>query len=848
MYTKLLQQLKPQDVIIAVNNRLAIHLLEMLGQNGSAFPTPHIYSFKQYIEYLWRNNTTTTLLNDIQTHHIWKQILKNDDNLTINNTQACISLCEEAFDICQMWDINLDKYDYFITHEAKCFKAWQAAFLLYCQKHSCCTHSQALKHLIDNTHELGFSGTVTWVGFDTLTPRQMQWHTAINAHTKSSIFKVERQESKCLQYAAIDEADEIQVMVKWAIEQCKKHQKVACIIPDLSEKREAIIDAFRSYETGINGPLYNITAPKAIIANPMIESALHLISLSQQDIYVTEQLGPLLNTPYFSHNEHDQIWSSQLYETCHQDGLSQISRARLIQIIENIPSDEAHATAKEKWVKYFTQRKIDERMSPRQWSIFFSKQLANMGWPSNEKLDSLHFQSFTTFISLLEKLITLAQVAPSINFNQAIYYLSHLCHNTPFQAEGHNANIQVLGVLEAAVIPFDSAWVSGFSSQQWPMISAPNPFISIDLQRQLNTPHASLQREIFFNNQLFDSLRHVAPMVCFSYSKKINQAPSSGAHCIQKFFPLQFEIKKEPFFFDKNCLEYYDDKHARPYKEESIQGGTQVLQLQSNCPFQAFAKLRLKVHSPITLHDGINPAMRGQILHKILELFWKKNHSQQTLCQMSQEKIKEKIKKLSDQVIKNSYPSHIYPHLSTLLEIEKKRVIPLITAWLNYEKNRPKFTVIACEYKQKISINNLTITVKIDRIDQQPNGQELIIDYKTGSSNPNQWFQDPLQSVQLPVYSAFSSKKTQGIAFAEIRAQAIRFKGVCNNEAVVHKDIKTISNFHKDNWNDLNMEWKKKLKNVAYEFQIGNAGVEPLEPNKYCSHCQLFYLCRFNQC
>lgn len=848
MYTTLLQQLEPEDVIIAVNNRLAIHLLEMVGQERPVFPTPHIYSFKQYIEHLWQHNANAILLNDIQIHHLWRTILEQDDNLLINGVHACIKLCEDAFDICQMWNINSDQHDYFMTHEAKCFQRWQKQFLLYGEENNCCTHSQALKHLIECIEKNQLPPKITWVGFDALTPRQMQWHVALNQHTNSCIFQPEHMPPTCYQYCADDEKDEIQTMVQWATKQCQRHQHIACIIPDLNEKREAIIDAFKPYQANLEIPLYNITAPRAIITNPMIEVALHLITCSQQDIYVTEQLSPLLNGSFLSQHEQDQAWSSQLYEACYQDGFSQISRARLLQLIEKIPCNEQQQEGKSRWLNYFTKKKENGKKSPRQWSIYFASQLANMGWPSKQKLDSLHYQTLNAFLALLENLGTLIQVSEAMNFHQATYYLKYLCESTPFQAEGHHAAIQVLGALEAAVIPFDVAWVSGFSSQEWPMIKSPNPFISIDLQRELNTPHASLQREIFFSDKLFNSLRHVAPNVYFSYAKQINQSPSSPAHCIKDFPPISLSFKKSVFVSNKNKIEYYTDSQAPPYHRQSLHGGTQVLQAQINCPFQAFARLRLQVQSPIILSHGLNPAIRGLLLHRVLELFWKKTKSHQVLIAISDAQIKKQIGQLIDQVIKQNYPGHLYPHLSIFLNIEKKRMILLILTWLNYEKKRPNFNVVACERKEKIRINNLLITVKIDRIDQQSNGRQLIIDYKTGNTNPSQWFKKPLQSPQLPLYCAFSNGTPQGIVFAEIRAQSIRFKGICDNSAIVHEDIKSINAYKQNSWVDLNKQWKNELDDIIYQFKIGSAHVSPADPNKHCAHCQLFYLCRYNQC
>ena len=66
------------------------------------------------------------------------------------------------------------------------------------------------------------------------------------------------------------------------------------------------------------------------------------------------------------------------------------------------------------------------------------------------------------------------------------------------------SNVQVLGPLEAAGLGFDQLWLCGMQADRWPAPARPNPFIPQPLQRRLQMPHASAQREWAFATALMD--------------------------------------------------------------------------------------------------------------------------------------------------------------------------------------------------------------------------------------------------------------------------------------------------------------------------------------------------------
>ena len=74
-------------------------------------------------------------------------------------------------------------------------------------------------------------------------------------------------------------------------------------------------------------------------------------------------------------------------------------------------------------------------------------------------------------------------------------------------------------------------------------------------------------------------------------------------------------------------------------------GGANLLKYQADCPFQAFARIRLHALNREIPDTDFDSLLRGQLIHRILEIFWKKVHTRTRTCQFKQNrKIKWFIK------------------------------------------------------------------------------------------------------------------------------------------------------------------------------------------------------------
>ena len=181
------------------------------------------------------------------------------------------------------------------------------------------------------------------------------------------------------------------------------------------------------------------------------------------------------------------------------------------------------------------------------------------------------------------------------------------------------------------------------------------------------------------------------------------------------------------------------------------------------------------------------------------------------------------------------------------LALEKERLVRLALAWLEHEKQRPDFEVLAVEQQNTTTVAGLPLKLRIDRIDRLPNGQYLIIDYKTGTVTQKDWQGDDLKEPQLPLYCLMDRDKVSGIAFAQVRLGSEKLKGMADESSasvLPEKDMDL-----EGQWDIQIDHWDQQLQRLAQDFFQGYAAVKPASglAKKECEYCPYPNLCRVGE-
>jgi len=266
------------------------------------------------------------------------------------------------------------------------------------------------------------------------------------------------------------------------------------------------------------------------------------------------------------------------------------------------------------------------------------------------------------------------------------------------------------------------------------------------------------------------------------------------------------------------------------------------------CPFKAFAEWRLharELESPV---PGLRAKDRGTILHKALEIFWNATPDHATLVAMPKHELEIAIQHCIELALTSTPNNH--NESPQYINLEKQRLHKLLTEWLDIEKERTPFKVLMSEKTAQITLNKLTLSTRIDRIDELPNGKKLIIDYKTGKNNTiATWFSDRPEEPQLPLYTLVDPDNTIGITFAQIYPGDNCFKGVSHYSLEID-GIKLVSEIKATtalSWQEQLTQWHKTLAQLSDHFFQGEANVDPKDPAQTCTWCALKPLCRINE-
>jgi RecB family exonuclease len=152
----------------------------------------------------------------------------------------------------------------------------------------------------------------------------------------------------------------------------------------------------------------------------------------------------------------------------------------------------------------------------------------------------------------------------------------------------------------------------------------------------------------------------------------------------------------------------------------------------------------------------------------------------------------------------------------------------LLIDWLDVERQRAPFRVSAREDAREVEIGGLRIKTRIDRVDELPDGRQVIIDYKSNAPSLNSWEGDRPAEPQVPLYAARCATHVAAALFANLRPGELKFTGIADDKLA-----------------EKVREWNTTLEKIAVEFAEGRAEVDPRKGA--CDNCRLTPLCRISE-
>ncbi len=848
-------------LILVPNNRLRNHLLRAfaLQQTAQAWLKPNIQSLSQWLESQWESMqnrgldySCATIATPLQRQILWEAAIKNSTlGATLLQPKPLAQQADSALKNLELWRLD-DNFltDYFTDPKSNSaqFAEWAKTFKRNLQLQNCITREKSyalIAHAFIQNH-LPILDKIYLEGFDDLPP--LMAHILESA--TPNLVRLANQtatQTNLNRTQTNNTEEEIYAAATWSKAQLLSAPDTALIgivVPNLGQCRDQVerifTEVFEPHSLAPTTPRYtlpfNFSAGTPLGTTPLINSLFDILRLQDND-WPLESLCSLIYSPFWGDENSESFARIQLITELRKLGRLSLSTSDLRHCANKLEEKNpqylsAGLNSRFEGLGNLLRRRFENK-SASEWLDVFDQILTTMNWPGTRRLDSQEYQQLNQWFEVRDQFSCMDNYCAPISYPQACRYLRELADKTPFQAQTPDSPIQILGALEAAGLQFSHLWVMGLSDNQWPPVPAPNPLLPLHLQREHLMPHSSASRELEIAQGLTQRYKQSAQEVIFSSahgdgdnelrpSALIRDIPLTELDSILnsestglKDFYRQLQTSKQ--------LEIIQDAQGPKLgDDETVRGGSSLFKYQATCPFEAFVRLRLGAKNPDEPTIGFNPAERGNLLHDSLAAIWRELKSSTGLAALNQSELNVLVGNITQDIVGNAQARNPRKLGKVYCELEQKRLTQLLCEWLEGERERPAFEVIAVEEDRDIEFSGLKLKLRIDRIDEFTNGDRLLIDYKTGSASAKSWQGERITEPQLPLY-AVTRENITAISFAQINRKVQKWDGLgeLHNTSLNQAGVKPA-----DDWPLQLQQWREQLQQLANDFIAGDARID----------------------
>jgi len=290
--------------------------------------------------------------------------------------------------------------------------------------------------------------------------------------------------------------------------------------------------------------------------------------------------------------------------------------------------------------------------------------------------------------------------------------------------------------------------------------------------------------------------------------------------------------------------EFQDDVGIAWGAQQPLPSGTRSLELQNQCPFRAYAELRLGSLEPGVSEPGIAPDARGQLLHAALQRLWERLGDSRALAALSEQMLEESIATCVEEAAAALDAASESSIARPVLQRECRRTVRLIAKLLEIERRRAAFRVQHTEHATRLRVGGQELRLRIDRLDALESGGVAILDYKSGGRVTPDWYDDRPSHPQLLAYLAAVGEGVVAMATVNVTAREVRFDGIAASGDLLPKvaGVKAADGSSQGAWAARVQEWYRVVERLAVAFAAGQAAVDP-RPGA-CDYCRVASVCR----
>jgi len=864
-------------LVLTVNARLArwlkLQYNREQAKSAAVWETPDIVPFEAWLKQTWIESWPAQyVLSDLQARHLWERIIQNDpetSRLDLLHLQGAARQAAEADALIHQYGVS-DNADLFaLSEETRSFHRWRQDYRKQLRQWNGLDPSELLSAVQNGMKDgsIPLPPAVVFAGFDEWTPelkhfiRFLEEKNVTVSHYPSK--PEDRPETVCAEirerkgsvrkYA--DPHEEVIQCARWVRSVMHPGKTIGIVVTRMEDYRDLLVRELKAELAPQSvfcwkgqEPPFNISLGASLARERAVDLALKLLGAARPTLPVTFY-SQLLASPCFGN------WNTERHTRLNRErhvrkyGSVRIDVTRELKAMneESLPVFPSALDAWIGWVKDTGRRR------PSEWARQIGKLLNDMKWPRGERpLSSREFQVLDAWNECLDALATLNGVLGNIDRATAAATLERIVQDKVFQPKTREEPIQVVGLLEAAGMQFDHLWVLGCHAETLPALHDANPFIPFVLQRRHQLPHCTPNRSLRFYETVLARLLKAAPDVQLSFPEFSDDRELLLSPMLKTMEVMEPDPTVLPShrlidrFHEKTVLEAVEDRPAIDMAEEeaaALRGGHSILKHQAECPFRAFALHRLRAEVPEWAEVELGALERGTLVHRILELFWKRVNTKQSLEDLANSgELAGVVDASVDAALQEK--AFLFFGQEEFKKLERERLRDLTLEWLEVERQRGDFEVLHTESPAAFQIESLSLQLKIDRIDRIGNQHLVLIDYKTGSNLPvTGWYDERILEPQLPLYCL--AHPADAILYAKVTKGACGFSGMGRDDL----ELSGINNKPEEKggfagWDQAVAVWKKRLHATAGLFLQGTVKVDPSPRANPCRHCELTTLCR----
>ena len=843
----------------------------------TAWETADILPFDALVQRLWEDALYSdlaagvpVLLSAAQEQMLWEEAIHAARHeLPLFSAAPAAKRCRQAWQLAHAWRLPLSASGV-PNEDARAFLDWASRYERATRERR---QTETARLPDDVTPHLGHAAlrkpaTLVLFGVDIVTPQMREFLACLAAQgcevvegrppaTRAQVKRVE----------LIDSKEEIEVAARWARSRLEAihsqgRGRIGVVVPDLASSRGRVQRVFANVmrpDHLVAGEAttlpFNVSLGAALVEHPMIADALLVIDLAVHEAEF-EHASRVIRSNFIAGAEAEMEPRARLDAWLRKRCAPGVSLDLLARLCDASKAPRAPLLLDRiKRLAEFRKASLFGTKVASEWAKAFSEALRIVGFPGERTLDSAEHQTLGKWHDLLAEFATLERVTGKMGFSAARERLRGMAREAIFQPEARDVPIQVMGILESAGQEFDHLWVMGLTDEAWPLPARPDPFIAIRAQREAGIPQADPVTSLELDRRITQGWLTCAGEVVVSHPRMKDEselAPSPliasvALSCVEDLAVERYATLRE-VIRAAGVVEKVQDGEAPAVDAIMRSGGTGLFKDQAACPFRAFARRRLESEPLETPRPGLDLRDRGNLVHEMMRAVWTGLGTHERLIATSDAALGEILGACADEAIALMRRKRSDALTGRYAKLERERLVRLAREWLEEDRRRDAFEVVAMEEKHPVTFGGITVEAKLDRMDQLAAGR-AIIDYKTGACKTSDWMGKRPDEPQLPMYALGGGEDIAAVAFAVVRTGEARYKGISR----VPNLIKGVCTLDKDRtgkrlypggWEGLVEGWRAELDAIGRGFAQGDARVDPKRLPATCENCTQHMFCR----